>query len=481
MTALHFTLPESFEPAAYLPFAMRRYHDAARWFISTILTKIARRHGRKSVRLHAAYLKRMMGDRYSDVIGELLDAGAVTRAPYKSGASFAYSLGSRFIDDRHKRIPVSDLVMIKRIQRQRDSAREHVASRFLPVHFSLLEHQRHLTIDGNGARRCLAGLPQKCNPYDAQGIQIRDIEEHRWRFNVGRFGRVTNNVTSMKRELRPFLRIDGEPIIELDIIAAQPSLLALLIKLTHLSKLPNHKRVQGSACPVCCPSPCVCLSPVSLLSPCYCVGAFGLSLSLLSGTVILSSKKVEKIEFARFCRAVLEDDIYDMLADSAGLSRDDAKHRFIVDILAKDGGYPSAVEDAFRKTFPGVHRFIKHVNRDHHATLIRTLQRLEAWVVIELACGRITSPVLTIHDAVYAPATTMPAVEGHLRDVLQEVGIRMQYRVDGETIAPNRVRGTGIKTDPVSAREIERLIRLQAERLTPPYPNNQQTRKQGLG
>jgi hypothetical protein len=396
----HFTLPQSFAPGDYLAFSMRRHHDAARWFVSTIMTKLARRRGLGCVRLRAEFLRRMMGRRSNTIVDRLLAGGAVSRGPYLVGShAFGYVLDNRFAGDRHIRVPVVDDRMIERIHRLREQSIQCTSARYGPVHHKLYVDQQRLRIDGDAARECLLQLPPSCNPYDAQGIQIADIERHQFRLSVGRWGRVQNNITSLKRELRQHLRIDGEELAELDLIAAQPALLSLLIQVNHqatqFTKTAHHR--SGTPWP-----PCLCLPRVSLPAA---------------------------LEIERYRRVVLTDDVYSILADVAGVVRADAKRRFLVDVLAKDGEYPSAVEDAFKREFPGTHRFIRTVCRDDHATLIRMLQRLESWLVVEQVCGRLDVPAITLHDAVFATIATMPTVERAFRTVLQEIGFPMRWKV----------------------------------------------------
>jgi hypothetical protein len=333
----------------------------------------------------------------------LLDGEAVSRVPYTSGSSFGYTLAERFTYDRHARVPVLDDVMVARIERQRERAAQRAEEMRLPVHCELFKHQTKLRIDADEARRCLAQLPPKCNRFDAQGIQIQDIADRRWRLTVGRYGRVQNNITSLKRELRQHLRIRGERLAEFDLIAAQPALLALLIEanqqITHLSITPKHRK--GTPW------------PPSLLLP----RVFpSLSLPVGSG-------------FDLYRDVVLTDDFYGVLSDVAGVDRSSAKKRFLVDVLAKDGDYPSVVEDAFRREFPDIHGFIQAINRCDHATLIRMLQRLESWLVVEQVCGSLDVPAITLHDAVFATIATMPTVERAFGTVLAELDFPMRWKV----------------------------------------------------
>ena len=115
---------------------------------------------------------------------------------------------------------------------------------------------------------------------------------------------------------------------------------------------------------------------------------------------------------------------YGLLAERSAVCRDDAKRRFLVDVLAKKGRYPSPVEDAFRAWFPNLWLFVNQINRDDHGTLIRALQRLESWLVVEcvapLLVGRI--PIVTLHDAVYCRCEDLPALEAGFMEAFDRIG-----------------------------------------------------------
>ena len=146
----------------------------------------------------------------------------------------------------------------------------------------------------------------------------------------------------------------------MDIACAQPALLALQIAQanpTNGLKVPTtYKHTSGSypASVPACPSP----DPPLLLVP-------------------------------SFSSTVLAGRLYELLMDRTGLDRDRVKLAFLRDVLAKRGRYPSIVERAFGEMFPAVLRYIRAVNHTDHGTLIRHLQRLESWLVVEQVASRL--------------------------------------------------------------------------------------------
>lgn len=99
-------------------------------------------------------------------------------------------------------------------------------ARMKPVHHALAKQQCRLRIHGDTAREILSGLPAKSNRFDVQCILIANIENHEFHCSVGQYGRLANNITNMKRELRSALHVDGEPLGCVDVSCAQPALLA---------------------------------------------------------------------------------------------------------------------------------------------------------------------------------------------------------------------------------------------------------------
>jgi len=113
------------------------------------------------------------------------------------------------------------------------------------------------------------------------------------------------------------------------------------------------------------------------------------------------------------------------------LTREQAKKRFLVDVVAKRGGYPSSFEDAFREAYPTVHGAIRRINYKNHCSLIRLLQSVEAWLVIDLVCPRLISAgvlCLTIHDSVYAQERMLGEVESAFREAFDEIGFSLSLK-----------------------------------------------------
>jgi len=421
-STFHFRQPSTFHPGEFLRSPkLRHCHDDARYFVSLILTKLARRGVDDSgnVRLMAKHLRQVMNFRkYSGVIDALLDGGAVTRAPYAVGErSFGYMLADRFRGDRHVRIPATDERLIGRVQAYHAQAEQERRARMKPVHTALERVQWRLRIDGNLAREIISSLPSETNPFDVQGVLISDIEQRDYHVNVGRYGRLTNNITSMKREARAALRVGRQTLQHVDISCCQPALLGKAAKKTQhtLTKAQQPPHIGGEHR--------TCIYDVQLSPP--------------------STKDLDV-----YCELVQAGTFYEfMLAklqtgSCPSLTRDELKSRFLADVLAKkkanDRGaeYPSAVENCFRPLFPSVYRFIRDINRDgwEHANLIRELQRQESTLVIETVAANLLTReprlfVLTLHDAIFTAPQAIPSVMSAFDVAFRRIDFPMTLKV----------------------------------------------------
>jgi hypothetical protein len=152
-------------------------------------------------------------------------------------------------------------------------------------------------------------------------------------------------------------------------------------------------------------------------------------------------------DFTLFESIALKGDIYSRiiadcttagvaLPDAPEAARDRVKVLLMRDVLAKKKPYPSPFEDVFQQTFPSVHRFVQWINRENHAELIRTLQRLESWLVVENVAPRLVGrfPIVTLHNAIYARIEDLPAVVDGFDETFAELGLPLKVKVESTPI-----------------------------------------------
>jgi hypothetical protein len=236
-----------------------------------------------------------------------------------------------------------------------------------------------------------------------QDVLVGDLRRRALRFSVGSTGRVFNAITGLKRELRETVRLAGEPMGSVDLCCAQPALLAVEV----LREIPTNGLKDRATYKRTGPdSRCVAYA----LSPAFVASASG--------------------DASLYQALVLGGSLYDFLVERTGLSRNAVKRAVLRDVLAKKGPYPSVVEDVFRRAFPEVYSFIRRVNRNDHAELIRRLQRRESWLVIENVAPRLIGriPVVTLHDAIFSRAADVCDVLGAFEEAFQTLGFRLSVK-----------------------------------------------------
>lgn len=417
-------LPESFDPGEFLNLPkLRPRADDACYFMGLILIKRARGQADETgvVRLRAGYLRNVMHQRDAKrVVDALLEGGAVRRSPYKVGErSFGYRLSDRFIDDRHVRHPITDTALIRRLESFHAIADHERKLRMKPVHFALERQQYRLRIHGDQAREIIAGLPPKSNPFDVQGVLVADIEHGDFHCNVGQYGRFTNNITSLKREVRSTLHVNGQRLTSVDISCCQPALIGQLAgeakgKGTHgAGSEPdrgNHPSIYDA----------------------HSEGAAE------GGLVSLG-------DLERYCAAVQAGTFYELMVaelSAKGIGREELKRRFLADVVAKKKAnkygaeYPSDIENTFRRLFPSVYGFIRRVNHDgwEHCNLIHQLQRAESKLVIETVAADLVTRfpemfLITLHDAIYTTEQHLPQVVEAFHRAFDQTGFPMTLKI----------------------------------------------------
>jgi hypothetical protein len=361
----------------------------------------------------AKHLRKVMHKHhYNHVVDALLDGSAVKRVAYHVGDyPFGYRLADRFLYDKHVRIAAHDPRLIGRLQLFHEQAERERLERKKPVHFALERLQQKLEIDGDLAREIIKSLPAASNPWDCQGVLVRDIEDKVFHLNVGRYGRVSNNITSMKREVRSALRYGKKPLMHVDIKCCQPALIGLIMQKE--DKQQEHRQDQAKD---------QSIYDAPLHPP-------------------------DRGGFVNYCEMVQSGELYDFLLSrlesgkGSGLTRDQLKKRFLTDVVAKrmanahGAEYPSDVEDAFRCLFPSVHRFIRKFNGDgwEHENLIRRLQQEESNLVIETVAADLIMRhpgmfFLTLHDAIFTTERNIPIVVSAFEAAFERIGFPMKLK-----------------------------------------------------
>jgi hypothetical protein len=159
------------------------------------------------------------------------------------------------------------------------------------------------------------------------------------------FGRrYHSNLTNLRSDLRRHLRVDGQPLVQIDISNSQPLFQAVVAE------------QRGVACP----------------------------------------------EYRQVCE---DGQLYEFLGDRTGLTRKRAKQQMMSSVFFGRNDSRSRTKGAFRKCFPEVAALLEDVKADDHAELARLLQRAESDFIVRTVCDRLRRQhpgmfVATIHDSI---------------------------------------------------------------------------------
>jgi hypothetical protein len=312
------------------------------WYLVDLVHRKMSDSETKPAALHYRNLRNILGQKNARTILEAcLENGIlVTDGEYsRKEKCRRFWLGTQFKNADFVHRELTDTFLLERLAKVHQKDREN----WEPCHHRLESWQESLGIDKPMADEILRNTPAKKDRYRNQTRLIDDIDQQIYRMTVDDRGRVYGNATNVRKDIRPALLLNGNRIAGLDIRNSQPLFLGLLM---------TQRCIPGTE------------DYVDLV----CHGGLYHHLSLL-----------------------------------AGITRSEAKKRFLVDVLGKSGNYPSELEDVFESEFPEPWQFVQDFNRDDHCALLLELQRVEADLVIRNICMSLpmTHPFFTIHDAIY--------------------------------------------------------------------------------
>ena len=219
--------------------------------------------------------------------------------------------------------------------------------------------------------------------------------------SIDPFGwRVHNLITRTSSHLRPLLLLDGQPVAEVDIANSQPLLLAILLARTTYGGA--HNIVEGTV-------------PPSL--PVFPVGG-------CSGQ--------DARDFLAACESGA---LYELLAETAGIQRLQAKRELFRDVLFGKAHVTGRVTRAFGELWPSLLDVIRVAKiKLGYKAVAQALQRLESFIMLDRICPRLLQelpglPFLTVHDSALMVADEAEAVQAIMLDEFANWGATPTIRI----------------------------------------------------
>ncbi|MBY0375639.1 MAG: hypothetical protein K2Q23_16705, partial [Bryobacteraceae bacterium] len=389
---VHLCIPEGFNPALHLPGVPPRLYDRAFYLLHRIAAGMSRnsRARGKMVPLFAEEMRSFFrGNKdYMLVKRALIGTGAIVCDDQfeKGKRPMMFALGPQLRRGKMRRVVVSDERLAGRIRRDIEGRRKAAAKSDLAVFRHLRANLERVTIELEEALEWLSGIDGVESDYAAAiGISNEDFRGT----DPDRYGRLHTNITNLRYGLRAYLRIDGKPLVCLDVKNSQPLILAGML-LDDYRDRPMPDDVK------------------------------------------------------RFVRLTQEGQFYDELMGRLGWSPDDRKlfkKAFFRYLFGRNrpAGMPwrnsrvTRLVRAIERAFPNVAAFIARSKEGDgpkaHAKLAHRLLRRESDIILHgavrsLMGSRPDAPVLTIHDAILTTADYAGDVEEAIRTAFLRYGLR---------------------------------------------------------
>ena len=353
------------------------------------------------------------------------------------------------------------------LQRERDHIQAEFEVDYNHVYESLILSQ--ITIDGVGARSYLGELEnrlmalasddetKKVHGYihDLRKV-VLNIENGNFKYSVSQSNHRINTVfTSMKRELRYFLRSNGEPLVEVDLTSSHAYTLATILTENFFNET-NLGYKLHSLFPQLYKS--FKYSCESMEYQDY-VEKF-VRYKIVESNVVndnfikyrtYSGDEITNIDFpildtfvsymyGRFWRRVgiqkyrslnFQNDVYELIGKDIGMSREEVKDQFKLYINFSDRNKRINVKlvKFLEKGFNEVSRLIQFLSniRFLKNPFSYLIQRSESYLFLRVGCERLTDqgiPYITIHDGVLCTEERKHEVRYLLTDsIMRETGI----------------------------------------------------------
>ncbi|MEZ5945194.1 MAG: hypothetical protein R3C18_27790 [Planctomycetaceae bacterium] len=399
-----------------------KYHDNARLFIHRLIARRIfnrRLKGQSYISMDSRIIRQYITNRHvTPILKYLVESGQLDRTGYSKGNSTRYRMSDELHRSRCVIRPPKSSSVSRKVKEQKERQRKMDDARKRPVHRHLDFWLKRVRIDEKAAMQfvsdnqrdkfswlsSLAEVPVIAEQLAEDRLHaessIQAIVLKDFRSKPCRYGRYHTNISCFHKVLRPFLRIDGQPLVEVDVSACQPLCLAVLlhdIKKDILTSVPLTEvqiRLAHtlSIIPVCC----------------------------------ASEEEDDTIRYQKDCES---GKFYEIMQE---ICKVDSKSQ-IKKKLFKDVFFGKRTLAGFRILYPTMAGLIDWVKRHDYRHLSHELQRIESSIVIDDACEvmRVQHPdvpILTIHDAILTTVEHVRLVKDVLRSAFNRRGVNPQIK-----------------------------------------------------
>jgi len=389
--------------------------DYLKEVISIVCTHV--RRDEEATPLKMTYLKKLVpqGDKY---LSMLIDLGIIERSGYymPGQSAYKYSFAAEY-DSKYTSSPLTNAKLQRRIEEAFNSLRQE-ATRSVRGHSEQVKYLRQLTIDPGFMTFINENYAADTEAYNrvlASAIRVVNGDIF---FSVDRTsGRFHSNVTNCPKGFRPHLRVNGQPLLNIDVKNCQPYLSTIILTDPLKASIFTENR------------------------------AFAM---------LLQSLKVSHNEDVKtYISLVVNGSFYEYLMQAfAGeglhLDRSECKRQVLRILFARNRNPKDATNrqarQIFKKRFPTVHRIFSKVRGNSPGDKFTSfkrfailLQRMESFLMLDVVLKRIYRELpgvvaITIHDSIMTGVLTnnVEAVKKILIEELTNfVGFRPNVSIEG--------------------------------------------------
>ena len=363
------------------------------------------------VPLKMTYIKKIVaqGDKY---LKGLIDLEIIKRSgtAIKGETSYKYSFAPDY-KSKYLSVPLKNQKLIRRIELASEDLRKE-AAKSIRAHNEQVKYLKQLTIDETYMEVLKSSYAEGTDQYNfILASATRIINEDIYYSIDNTSGRFHSNVTNLAKGLRPYLRVKGQPLVNIDVKNSQPYLSTII--------LTNPSKVS-------------CMTENS-------------AFALLLQTLHVSQNE----DIKNYILLVVSGQLYEYLMKEFNLSRDETKVQVLRILFARNRmpkeGINRKCRMIFKSKFPTVYRIFSKVRGRERGDKFHSfkrfailLQRIEAFLMLDVILKRIYKELpgvvaITIHDSVLTGILTndINAVRKIMVEELTKfTGFRPQIKIE---------------------------------------------------
>jgi hypothetical protein len=382
-----------------------------------------------SAQLQLAYIKKLVaqGDRY---LKGLIELNIIQRSgnAIKGHCSYQYNFAPEYYS-KYISLSLKNPKLILRIEKAKKEFQKNV-SKSIRGHSEQVKYLKVLTVAPEYNEFIKTNYSRNIDKFNSMVSSATRINNNDIFYSLdSTSGRFHSNITNMAKELRPFLRINDESLVNIDIKNSQPFLSTILLtnpsKVSYLTKNP----------------------------------AF---------TLLLQSLKVSlSQDVKKYISLVVSGQIYEylmneFLKEGLKLTRDETKVQVLRILFARNRSPQNEINkkarNIFKVHFPKVHKIFSKIRGsakgdkfNNYKRFAILLQRIESHLMLDVILKRIYKELpgtiaVTIHDSIMTGVLTnnVKAVKEIMIDELTNfVGLKPNIKIEDYS---NRINNSNITT-----------------------------------